>query len=182
MGAITRDEAAPGGKNISRNWRSGCANANSRASKPLARFRERRGKSQKRTRDYERSYHSKAVQVLAQLLPTRKPCCTDGNKPTGEGGQSFDRDSSGITTTQSVWDPSFYTQNPSGRCRSSIQHAGKAASMQYITPSSSATSETGSSHGISHHQSLVPAEQHPETPISECPAVIHVCAHDFEHE
>merc|ERR1712225_217378 len=39
---------------------------------------------------------SKAVQVLAQLLPTRKPCCTDGNKPTGEGGQSFDRDSSGI--------------------------------------------------------------------------------------
>jgi len=101
---------------------------------------------------------SKAVQVLAQLLPTRKPCCTDGNKPTGEGGQSFDRDSSGITTTQSVWDPSFYTQNPSGRCRSSIQHAGKAASMQYITPSSSATSETGSSHGISHHQSLVPVQ------------------------
>merc|ERR1711964_522125 len=40
----------------------------------------------------------------------------------------------------------------------SIQHAGKAASMQYITPSSSATSETGSSHGISHHQSLVPAQ------------------------
>merc|ERR1712225_68184 len=53
---------------------------------------------------------SKAVRVLAQLLPTRKPCCTDGNKPTGEGGQSFDRDSSGITTTQSVWDPSFYTR------------------------------------------------------------------------
>ncbi|KAH6698105.1 hypothetical protein BKA61DRAFT_246220 [Leptodontidium sp. MPI-SDFR-AT-0119] len=106
--------------------------------------------------------HSKAVQVLAQLLSTRKPCCTDGNNPAGGGGQSFDRDSSGITITQSVWDPSFYTQNPSGRCRSSIQHAGKAASMQYITPSgsttSSATSGTGSSHGMSHHQSLVPAQ------------------------
>ncbi|KAH9204544.1 hypothetical protein DL95DRAFT_398391 [Leptodontidium sp. 2 PMI_412] len=106
--------------------------------------------------------HSKAVQVLEQLLSTRKAGRTDGNNPTGGGGQSFDRDSSGITTTQSVWDPSFYTQNPSGRYRSSIQHAGKAASMQYMTPSgsttSSATSGTGSSHGMSHHQSLVPAQ------------------------
>jgi len=107
--------------------------------------------------------HSEAVQVLEQLLSTRKSCCTDGNNPTGGGGQSFSRDSSGsITPTQSVWNPSFYTRNPSGRCRSGIQHAGKAASMQYITPSGSTTSSatlgTGSSHGISHHQRLVPAQ------------------------
>merc|ERR1711964_522124 len=77
MGAITRDEAAPGGKNISRNWRSGCANANSRASKPRARFRERRGKSQKRTRDYERSYHSKALGRTAfNTLGRRLRCNT----------------------------------------------------------------------------------------------------------
>ncbi|KAH9219091.1 hypothetical protein DL95DRAFT_384939 [Leptodontidium sp. 2 PMI_412] len=100
---------------------------------------------------------SEAVQVLKQLLSIRKACRTDGNNPTRGGGQSFDKDSSGsITTTQSVWDPSFY------RCRSSIQHAGKAASTQYITPSgsttSSATSVTWSSHGMSHHQSLVPAQ------------------------
>jgi len=47
--------------------------------------------------------------------------------------------------------------NPTG-----IQHAGKAASMQYITPSGSTTSSatlgTGSSHGMSHHQRLVPAQ------------------------
>merc|ERR1711977_225558 len=71
--AITRDEAAPGGKNISRNWRSGCANANSRASKPRARFRERRGKSQKRTRDYERSYHSKALGRTASKYICKHP-------------------------------------------------------------------------------------------------------------
>merc|ERR1712000_13513 len=68
-----RDEAAPGGKNISRNWRSGCANANSRASKPRARFRERRGKSQKRTRDYERSYHSKALGRTASKYICKHP-------------------------------------------------------------------------------------------------------------
>ncbi|KAH7411085.1 hypothetical protein BKA64DRAFT_373065 [Cadophora sp. MPI-SDFR-AT-0126] len=103
--------------------------------------------------------HSEAVQVLEQLLSTRKACCTDGNEPLG-GGQSCDRESSGsVTTTHSNWNPS---QNTHTRRHSGIQQAGRVASMQYITPTGSTASGTTlghtSSHAIPQHQRLVPAQ------------------------
>ncbi|PVH72065.1 hypothetical protein DL98DRAFT_660239 [Cadophora sp. DSE1049] len=103
--------------------------------------------------------HSKAVQVLEQLLSTRKGCCTDGTEPSG-GGQSCDRESPGsVTTTQSTWDPS---RNAKSRRRSGIQQAGRVASMQYITPTGSSTSSATLGHSTSHamtqHQRLVPAQ------------------------
>ena len=102
---------------------------------------------------------SEAVQVLEQLLSTRKACCTDGSEPLG-GGQSCDRESSGsVTTTQSTWDPS---QNANPRRHSGIQQAGRPASMQYIPSSGSTTSSAtlghSSSHAIPQHQRLVPAQ------------------------
>jgi len=103
--------------------------------------------------------HSEAVQVLEQLLSTRKACCTDGNEPP-VGGQSCDRESSGsVTTTQSTWDPS---QNANTRRHSGTQQAGRSASIQYIPSSGSTTSSAtlghSSSHPIPQHQRLVPAQ------------------------
>jgi hypothetical protein len=105
---------------------------------------------------------SGAVQILEQLLQTRKACCADGNNPapTSTGGGS--RDSSGSVGTVSIWDPTF-SQNTGGRRRSGSwqQHGGKAASsaQQFMTPSTSTASRTssvvslgqGSSRGAAHH-------------------------------
>jgi len=97
--------------------------------------------------------NSVAVQVLEQLLQTRKVCCADGN--TGAPSISRSRDSSGSgSTVQSIWD------NTNIHRRSAGLHSGKAASsaQQYMTPSRTASSigSVGhrSSHSMSHHQRL----------------------------
>ncbi|KUJ16208.1 uncharacterized protein LY89DRAFT_77292 [Mollisia scopiformis] len=109
---------------------------------------------------------SGAVQLLEQLLQTRKTCCADGNNPVlGQGTGSRDSSTS-VTTVQSLWDP-VYAQNP-GRA-GSLQQTGKAASSahQFMTPSTSSASRTSSvSHGpASHHQRLA-LGQIPRSPAS----------------
>lgn len=121
---------------------------------------------------------SSAVQLLEQLLQTRKTCCTDGNNPqlSGGGGGGDSRDSSAsVTTVQSLWDP-IYTQHNTAKSGSLQQMGmgGKAASSahHFITPSTSSASRTSSvshghdsSHSIPHHQRLTPSQM-PRSPAS----------------
>jgi hypothetical protein len=109
---------------------------------------------------------SGAVQVLEQLLQTRKSCCADGNTgaPVNGMGGPGSRDSSvaSVSTVQSIWDP-IHASGANGRRRSSgLQPTGKAASSahQFMTPSSTGRSTSSlshnSSHSVPHRQRLAP--------------------------
>jgi hypothetical protein len=91
---------------------------------------------------------SAAVQMLEQLLQTRKTFPADGNTVNVNmgGGQGSRASSASISTVQSLWDP-IYSQNTGGRRRSgTLQPVGKAASQahQFMTPSNSSASQTSS--------------------------------------
>jgi len=90
---------------------------------------------------------SAAVQVLDQLLQTRKACCADGSGPNTQMGTRGDsRDSSAsVTTVQSLWDP-IYLQNMNTRNLSGSIPGEKAASSahQFMTPGTSTASRTSS--------------------------------------
>lgn len=118
---------------------------------------------------------SGAVQLLEQLLQTRKTCCADGNNPQMGGGGGSRDSSASVTTVQSLWDP-IYTQQNTAKTGSLPQlgMGGKAASSahQFMTPSTSSASRTSSvshghnsSHSIPHHQRLTPT-QIPRSPAS----------------
>jgi hypothetical protein len=113
---------------------------------------------------------SAAVQMLEQLLQTRKTFSADGNTVNiSMGGGHGSRASSGsLSTVQSLWDP-IYSQNTGGRRRSGTLHpVGKAASSahQFMTPSNSSASQTssvslghGSNRGVPlHPQRLTPVQ------------------------
>ncbi len=114
---------------------------------------------------------SGAVQILEQLLQTRKAYCTDGTitLPANMGGGGGSRDSSASVGTVSQWDPT-YSQNTGGRKRSGTWQTigGKAASsaQQFMTPSASTASRTGSivsmgpntNRGMAHHPRLAPVQ------------------------
>jgi hypothetical protein len=114
---------------------------------------------------------SAAVQMLEQLLQTRKTCCVDGNNPIAVnmgGGAGSRASSASLSTVQSLWDP-IYSQNTGDRRRSgTLQPTGKAASSahQFMTPSTSSASQTSSvslGHATSrvvphHHQRLAPVQ------------------------
>lgn len=118
---------------------------------------------------------SGAVQLLEQLLQTRKACCVDGNNPAQNLGGTGSRDSSASVGTVSTWDP-VYAQNTGGRRRSGTWQpiGGKAASsaQQFMTPSNSTASRTSSavsmgpnSHrGMAHHPRLAPVLQMARNP------------------
>ena len=105
---------------------------------------------------------STPVQVLEQLLQTRKPFCSDGNTgaPMNPGGEAAgSRDSStSQNTVQPLWEP-VHPQ------RLSTQPTGKTTSSThpFMTPSSSesrggsnASLGNASSHSISQLQRLTP--------------------------
>jgi hypothetical protein len=115
---------------------------------------------------------SGAVQILEQLLQTRKAYLPDGSNtiPTNMGGGGGgSRDSSASVGTVSLWDP-VYSQHTGGRRRSGTwqQPGGKAASsaQQFMTPSASAASRTSSvvslgqnsNRPVAHHQRLAPVQ------------------------
>jgi hypothetical protein len=114
---------------------------------------------------------SAAVQMLEQLLQTRKTCCVDGNNPMDVamgGGRASRGSSASVGTVSSLWDPIF-SQSAGGRRRSgTLQPTGKAASSahQFMTPSASTASQTSnislghnSSHAMPHHhQRLAPVQ------------------------
>jgi hypothetical protein len=119
---------------------------------------------------------SAAVQMLEQLLQTRKQYCVDGNNPITVnmgGGPGSRASSASLSTVQSLWDP-IYPQNTGGRRRSgTLQPTGKAASSahQFMTPSTSSASQTsslgqGSSRGVPHHQQRLASVQMPRNPSS----------------
>jgi hypothetical protein len=100
--------------------------------------------------------NSIAVQLLEQLLQTRKACCADGN--TGAPTNSRSRDTSASeSTVQSIWDNTNAHERSTGHPAS-----GKAASsaQQYLTPSRTGSSIGSigqrSSHSLSHHQRVDP--------------------------
>jgi len=127
------------------------------------------------TTDYTAGYggSSAAVQVLEQLLQTRKSCCANGSGPniqTGPRGGSCDSPAS-VTTVQSLWDP-IYSQNMGSRNLSGPIPGGKAASTahQFMTPGTSNASRTSSvslGHSPNHILSNQPAQAHmPRNPGS----------------
>jgi len=106
---------------------------------------------------------SAAVQLLEQLLQTRKTLCTDTNNPITTHVGSGSRDSSAsVTTVQSLWDPLYAQPGP-------VLQTGKAASSahQFMTPSTSSASRTSSvSHGHASHQQRLTSGQLPRSPAS----------------
>ncbi|KAE8447666.1 hypothetical protein EG329_010472 [Mollisiaceae sp. DMI_Dod_QoI] len=119
---------------------------------------------------------SGAVQLLEQLLQTRKTCCTDGNNPMAPQmslGTGSRDSSSSVTTVQSLWDP-IYAQNTGDRARvGSVELMGKAVSSahQFMTPSTSSASRTSSmshgpasNHAVSHQR--LTSGQIPRSPAS----------------
>lgn len=105
--------------------------------------------------------NSVAVQVLEQLLQTRKACCADGNTGAPSYPRSGGSSGSG-STVQSIWD------NTNLHRRSAGHQSGKAASaaQHYMTPSRTGSSigSVGhrSSHSMSHHQRLNPVNSSQE--------------------
>lgn len=120
---------------------------------------------------------SAAVQMLEQLLQTRKTCTADGNAVNLNmcGGPGSRASSASLSTVQSLWDP-IYAQNTGGRRRSgTLQPVGKAASSahQFMTPSTSSASQTssvslghGSNRGVPMHPQRITPVQMPRTPGS----------------
>lgn len=110
---------------------------------------------------------SAAVQMLEQLLQTRKTFPVDGNTVNVNLGQGSRASSASLSTVQSLWDP-IYSQNTGGRRRSgTLQPVGKAASSahQFMTPSTSSASQTssvsighGPNRGLPVHQRLTTAQ------------------------
>jgi len=107
---------------------------------------------------------SPSVQVLQQLLQTRKTIGVDGNIAVTVNPMPRSRESSlaSASTVQSMWEP-IHASNTNGRARSGpLQHASRAAtSHQFMTPSSTTRSTTSSishdsSHSVQHHQRLAP--------------------------
>jgi hypothetical protein len=120
---------------------------------------------------------SAAVQILEQLLQTRKTYGVDGSNPvdvTMGRGPASRGSSASVGTVQSVWDPIF-SQSTGGRRRSgTLQSTGKAASSahQFMTPSASTASQTSSlnlghnsNHAPHHRQRLAPVQM-PRNPSS----------------
>ncbi|KAN0096104.1 hypothetical protein V8E51_014909 [Hyaloscypha variabilis] len=120
---------------------------------------------------------SVAVQILEQLLQTRKTFPVDGttvnlNMAVGPGSRAS---SASLSTVQSLWDP-IYSQNTGGRRRSgTLQSVGKAASSahQFMTPSTSSASQTssvslghGSNRGVPIHPPRLTPVQMPRNPGS----------------
>lgn len=144
---------------------------------------------------------SSAVQILEQLLQTRKAYCGDGQNAIppnmgGGGGGGGSRDSSASVGTVSLWDP-IYSQNTGGRRRSGTgtwqQPGGKAASsaQQFMTPSTTAASRTssvvslgpGSNRGVPHHQRLAPVQMSRNiSPASNHPHQNHQSMFDFDSQ
>jgi hypothetical protein len=137
---------------------------------------------------------SGAVQILEQLLQTRKACCIDGNNPQlphmGDGEGS--RDSSASIGTVSMWEPAS-SRTTSGRRRSENwqQLGGKAASsaQQFMTPSTSAASQTSSvvslglisNRGVAHHRGIASAQMRRNTsPVSNQSHQNHQSIFDFD--
>ena len=120
---------------------------------------------------------SAAVQMLEQLLQTRKTFPADGNTVNVNmgGGQGSRASSASLSTVQSLWDP-IYSQNTGGRRRSgTLQPVGKAASQahQFMTPSNSSTSQTssvslghGPNRGVALHPQRLTPVQMPRNPGS----------------
>ncbi|KAF4636167.1 hypothetical protein G7Y89_g1909 [Cudoniella acicularis] len=113
-----------------------------------------------------------AVQILEQLLQTRKTCCVDGSVPIQHTVTRSRDSSASISTIQSPWD-SVHPQSADGRRLSmALPTSGKAASsaQQFMTPSTTAsrTSSISASHnpnrGVSHHQRIAPVQQMPRNP------------------
>ncbi|KAE9371168.1 hypothetical protein N431DRAFT_425837 [Stipitochalara longipes BDJ] len=120
---------------------------------------------------------SAAVQLLEQLLQTRKTFPVDGNTVNLNigGGPGSRASSASLSTVQSLWDP-IYSQNTGDRRRSgTLQSVGKAASSahQFMTPSTSSTSQTssvslghGSNRGVPIHPPRLTPVQMPRNPGS----------------
>ena len=95
---------------------------------------------------------SVAVQVLEQLLQTRKAICSDGNTGAPTNARSAESSASG-NTVQSMWNLANGHKGFAGH-----QLSGKAASSahQYMTPSRTGSSigsmSQRSSHAMSQHQ------------------------------
>jgi len=119
---------------------------------------------------------SAAVQMLEQLLQTRKSFIGDGNNAVNVnmgGGHGSRASSASLSTVQSLWDP-IYSQNTGGRRRSgTLQPTGKAASSahQFMTPSTSSASQTSSvslghnsNRGVPHHPQRLATVQMPRNP------------------
>jgi hypothetical protein len=99
---------------------------------------------------------SPSVQVLQQLLQTRKTIGVDGNIAVTVNSMPRSRESSlaSASTVQSMWEP-IHASNTNGR--GALQHT----SHQFMTPSSTTRSTTSSishdsSHSVQHHQRLAP--------------------------
>lgn len=98
---------------------------------------------------------SAAVQVLEQLLQTRKPCCSEGNTgaPTNSGMSAGSRHSSDSqSTVQSLWD---HQRRP---VQSNVK---QTPTHQFMTPSSSSRASNASlghssNHSVGHYQRLTP--------------------------
>jgi len=90
-----------------------------------------------------------AVQVLEQLLRTRKSCCSDGNT----GALSNSRESSSVSTVNSSWDTTSLHQRSVG-----AQPIGIVvpSAQQYMTPSVSSAGSISyrSSHSMSDYQRI----------------------------
>ncbi|KAI9053089.1 hypothetical protein LZ554_003358 [Drepanopeziza brunnea f. sp. 'monogermtubi'] len=100
---------------------------------------------------------SATVQVLEQLLSTRRSCCVDGTEPMAA---PLDRDSPGgsVATTQSHWDPAS-AQGTSGR-RSGTQQSGKVLSPQQLIMTSSASTTSRTSTNSLGHDSTPGGSRH----------------------
>lgn len=100
--------------------------------------------------------NSISVQVLEQLLQTRKVYCADGNTGAPTNSRSGDSSASG-STVHSIWDNANAQRRSAGH-----QISGKAASSahQYMTPSRTGSSigsiSQRSSQSMSHNQRLDP--------------------------
>jgi hypothetical protein len=92
---------------------------------------------------------SGAVQVLEQLLNTRKACCSDGNTgapgpmTTTAGLNSRDTSTTSMSTVGSLWDPTYSNHIRSQNENRHMDSSGKAGQHQFMTPPTTA-SRTGS--------------------------------------
>lgn len=114
---------------------------------------------------------SSTVQILEQLLQTRKSCCADGNNPAPVNQGAADRGSSGSTgtvgtmgTVSSIWDPTF-SQNTTSPHRDSgswnYQTGNAASSAQaFMTPSASSASRASSVMSIAPASNRGTSHQH----------------------
>jgi hypothetical protein len=186
--ATTRGDRGPDGKSTCKSSRRGCDNASSRASRRGLLVQHGVGEDTIETflqtspttdnmMGGQYGSSSAAVQMLEQLLQTRKTFPADGNTVNVNmgGGQGSRASSASLSTVQSLWDP-IYSQNTGGRRRSgTLQSVGKQASSahQFMTPSTSSASQTssvslghGSNRGVPMHPQRITPVQMPRNPGS----------------